>query len=91
MNVLTSPFVVRGNAYIDSPIRRFLAPRPNQEVHVKYHGRTLKSLVVYGAAWSYGVHKPNFKAVEVHYHPLTHLIDVTIFEDRRDASVPLLM
>jgi fatty acid synthase subunit alpha, fungi type len=88
---LTSPFVVRGGSYIDSPIRRLLAPRRNQEVHVKYDGHTPKSLVVYGAARSYGTHKPDFKAVEVCYHASTNVIDVTVFEDRRDVSVPLLM
>ena len=37
------------------------------------------------------VHKPHLKAVEVHYRPSTNVIDVTVFEDRRDALVPLLM
>jgi fatty acid synthase subunit alpha len=38
--LLTSHFVVRGNAYIDSPICHLLAPRPNKEVHVKHHRHT---------------------------------------------------
>ena len=32
---------------------------------------------------------PDFKAVEARYNPATHIIDTTIYEDRRDVSVPL--
>ena len=52
-------------------------------------GETPVSLALYGAARSYGHHKPTFKAVEVKYDQASLVMDVTLFEDRRDIAVPL--
>lgn len=85
----TSPTVVQGTSYIDNPICRLLAPRPEQKVVVTYQGASPATVTVYGAARSFGKHKPAFKAVEIKFTSASKLIDVTIFEDRRDVSVPL--
>ncbi|KAJ7060332.1 hypothetical protein C8F01DRAFT_1220130 [Mycena amicta] len=69
----TSTTIVQGTSYIDNPIKRLLAPRTGQKIVVGYHGE----------------HKTAFKAVEIKYSPASNLIDVTIFEDRREVSVPL--
>ncbi|TFK33214.1 fatty acid synthase [Crucibulum laeve] len=87
----TSRTIVQGTSYIDNPIRRLLTPRPGQIVVVGYTGSYPSSVTVYGAARSYGEHKSNFKAVEIQYDTTSKLIDVTIFEDRRDVSVPLTL
>ncbi|RDB25744.1 Fatty acid synthase subunit alpha [Hypsizygus marmoreus] len=84
--LIASPTVVQGTAYIDNPIRRLLAPRAEQKVVVKPD-----SVILFGAARSYGAHKPDFKALEIKFDASSKLIDVTIFEDRRDVSVPLLL
>jgi fatty acid synthase subunit alpha, fungi type len=86
---LTSPIIVRGASYIDSPVRRILAPRRGQKIHIEFEGDAPTSLVVYGAARSYGMHKTTFKAIEVKYCPRDRRIDLTMFEDRCDVSVPL--
>jgi fatty acid synthase subunit beta len=44
---------------------------------------------VYGAARSYGAHKSNFKAVMINYDASSKLIDMTMYKERQDASVPL--
>lgn len=82
--LVASPTIVQGTSYIDNPLRRVLAPRPGQKIVV-----TSTSVTFYGAARSYGPHKDNFKAVEINYSTDTKAIDVTMFEDRRDVSVPL--
>ena len=46
---------------------------------------------VFGAIRSYGLQKEDFKAVEINYTPGTKAIDITIFEERRGAAVPLSM
>ena len=82
--LLTSVTIVQGTSYIDNPIRRLLVPRCGQRVVV-----SPTSLNVYGAARSYGPHKEGFKAVEIVYTSSSGRIDTTIFEERRDVSVPL--
>ncbi|KAF7311699.1 Fatty acid synthase subunit alpha [Mycena indigotica] len=78
---------VQGTSYIDNPIKRLLAPRTGQKIVVCYENGAPVSVPLY--ARSYGEHKELFKAVEIKYSPTTKLIDITIFEDRRDVSVPL--
>ncbi|KAF7310888.1 Fatty acid synthase [Mycena chlorophos] len=85
----TSTTVVQGTSYIDNPIKRLLAPRTGQKTVVGYDAGKPISITVYGAARSYGEHKKSFKAVEIKYSASTNLIDITMFEDRRDVSVPL--
>ncbi|KAJ7227399.1 fatty acid synthase [Mycena pura] len=87
--LVTSKTVVQGTSYIDNPMSRLLAPRSGQKVVVAHDGDLPVSVSVYGAARSYGEHKPMFKAVYIKFAPVTKLIDVSIFEDRRDVSVPL--
>jgi fatty acid synthase subunit alpha len=87
--LLTSTIVVQGKSYVDNPIRRLLRPRPSQKVVVSLSNSSPRSVTVYGAARWYGEHKPSFKAVEIQYHPPSKLIDVTMYEDRRDVQVPL--
>ena len=89
--LLTSPFVVQGSAYIDSPVRRLFAPRAGQKVVVQSKGGVPSSVTVYGSARSFGKHNPVFKAVEVTYESSTKRINVTLFEDRRNVSVPLYL
>ena len=46
-------------------------------------------MTVYGAARSYGEHIPTFKALNIVFNPETKLIDLTLFEERQDVTVPL--
>jgi fatty acid synthase subunit alpha, fungi type len=87
--LLTSPTIVQGTAYIDSPLRRLFAPRKGQRVVIVTENDLPIAISLYGAARSHGEHKPDFKAVEVKYAADSHRIYLTLFEDRRDASVPL--
>uniref|UniRef100_A0A0W0EUQ4 Putative fatty acid synthase n=1 Tax=Moniliophthora roreri TaxID=221103 RepID=A0A0W0EUQ4_MONRR len=84
-----STTIVQGTSYINNPIRRLLIPRPHQKAVVSYVDGTPSSVVLYGAARSYGVHKTDFKAVDIKYDQASQLIDLTMYEDRRDVSVPL--
>ncbi|KAJ7158521.1 fatty acid synthase [Mycena filopes] len=84
-----SKIIVQGTSYIDNPMRRLLIARRDQKVVVGYEGASPVSVTVYGAARSYGEHKPAFKAVEIKFTAASKLIDVTLYEDRRDVSVPL--
>jgi fatty acid synthase subunit alpha, fungi type len=86
---ITFPTFVQGNLFIDNPIRRLLAPRAGQKIVIKSAGSVPSSVTVYGAARSYGAHNSTFKAVEVKYDIASKLIDMTIYEDRQDVSVPL--
>lgn len=86
-----STSIVQGSSYISNPIRRLFAPRPFEKVVVGLSNGQPTSIVAYGGARSYGVHDPDFKAAEVTYHSSTNLIDVTIFEERRQVSVPLTL
>lgn len=87
--LLTSPVVVQGTSYVDNPIRRVFTPRRGQKVVIGTNGAVPVSISVYGAARSYGTHKSTFKAVDVQYLAETRAIDVKLFEDRNDTSVPL--
>jgi fatty acid synthase subunit alpha, fungi type len=87
--LLTSTTIVQGHSYINNPIQRLLAPRPLQKVVVTSLDSSPRSVTLYGAARSYGKHKHACKAAEIRYQPTSKLIDVIIYEDRRDVSVPL--
>ncbi|KAF5337910.1 hypothetical protein D9758_013124 [Tetrapyrgos nigripes] len=87
--LISSPTIVQGTSYVNNPIHRLLIPRANQKVVVALKGGVPSSLTVYGAARSYGEHKPEFKAVEIIFNDKTKSIALTMFEDRRDVSVPL--
>lgn len=89
--LVTSNIIVQGTSYIDNPIRRLLAPRVEQKVIVKHSGAVVSSVSVYGAARSYGSHISDFKSVEIVFHPSSQLIDITIFEERLNVSVPLVL
>jgi fatty acid synthase subunit alpha, fungi type len=84
--LLISPTIIQGSSYVDNPMRRLLAPHAGQRVVVGFNGT---SVTLYGAARSYGEHKPDFKALEIVFQASTKLINITIFEDRRDVAVPL--
>ena len=86
---LTTTTIIQGAAYIDNPLKRLFAPRKGQEVIVSSQGGVPVSVVIKGGARSHGVHKADFKALEVTYNKATKAIDITIFEDRRDVAVPL--
>ncbi|KAF9532470.1 fatty acid synthase [Crepidotus variabilis] len=86
---ITSSIIVQGTSYINNPIRRLLVPRVGQKILVKYADSLPTSVTVYGAARSYGEHLPNFKAVEIVYSSKTKIIDLTMFEERTDSSIPL--
>ncbi|KAI0046589.1 fatty acid synthase [Auriscalpium vulgare] len=87
--LLSSITVVQGSSYIDNPIRRLLTPRAGQKIVLHQIDGALDKITLYGAARSYGEHKPTFKAVEITYDASTRFIGVTLFEDRRNVSVPL--
>ncbi|KAH8117927.1 fatty acid synthase [Phellopilus nigrolimitatus] len=87
--LLASPTIVQGTSYVDNPLRRLFAPRANQKVVVQLKNGVPASVALFGSARSFGEHKPEFKAVEVKYDDASKEIGVTIFEDRRNVSVPL--
>lgn len=89
--LLISPIIVQGTAYVDNAIRRLFAPRRNQRVVINLEKGLPLSISLYGAARSHGEHKPDFKAVEASYDASSQIINVTLFEDRRDVSVPLYL
>jgi fatty acid synthase subunit alpha len=86
---ITFPTFVQGSSFVDNPIRRILAPRAGQRVIITSSGGLPSSVTVHGAARSYGAHKPSFKAVEIQYDSTSKLIDMTMYEERQDTSVPL--
>ena len=66
---VTFPTFIQGGSFVDSPIRRLLAPRIRQTVVItKSAGGVPSSATVYGAARSYGVHKSTFKVLEINYN-----------------------
>lgn len=87
--LLTSTTIVQGMSYVDNPMRRLFSPRRGQKVVVETDKESPVGVSVFGAARSYGPHKASFKAVEVSFDKSQNVINVTLFEDRRDASVPL--
>ncbi|KAF5389975.1 hypothetical protein D9757_013855 [Collybiopsis confluens] len=82
---------VQGASYISNPIRRVFFPRAHEKIVVGLTNGKPTSITAYGGARSYGIHDTEFKAAEVVFNPSTNLIDVTIYEERRGVSVPLLM
>ncbi|KZS94178.1 fatty acid synthase [Sistotremastrum niveocremeum HHB9708] len=87
--LLTSPIIVQGTSYIDNPVKRLLAPRAHQEVELGLSGKEVVSVIARGGARSHGVHKPEFKALEITYKSSTKAISLVLYEDRRDVAVPL--
>lgn len=86
-----SATIVQGTSYVDNPVRRLLAPRPNQKVVVGYTGLAPSSVTIFGAARSYGEHDSNFKSVEIKFDNTSGAIGITLFEERREVSVPLFL
>ena len=87
--LLRSTNIVHDGGYQANPLKRLFAPRANQQVTVNYDAGVPTSVVVVGAARSFGAHKPTFEAVSVKFETPSNIIAVTIFEDRTDTSVPL--
>jgi fatty acid synthase subunit beta len=87
--LIASPTIVQGSAFVDNPMARLLAPRQGQKVVISSKGGVPTSVAVFGAARSYGSHKSDFKAVEITYSSESSLINLTLYEDRRDSSIPL--
>lgn len=87
--LLISPTILQGTAYIDNPLRRLFAPRAGQRAVIDLKNGLPVTLSLYGAARSHSEHKPDFKAVEARYEASAQLIHLTIFEDRRNTTVPL--
>ncbi|TFY80997.1 hypothetical protein EWM64_g3016 [Hericium alpestre] len=87
--LFSSVDAVQGRSYVDNQLRRLFSPRKNQKVVLTLDAGGLVKVTLFGAACSPGAHKGQFKAVEVTYDAASRAIGVTIFEDRRDISVPL--
>ncbi|UZJ56206.1 hypothetical protein CBS101457_005526 [Exobasidium rhododendri] len=90
--LLRSVSVVQGRSYIDNPISRMLSPRKGQTAEITYSSNgEPKSLRMFGAARSFGVHDPSFKAIEITKDSNSSLISVQMFEERLGDSIPLLL
>jgi len=89
--LIMSPIIVQGSSYIDNPIRRILKPRPGQKVVVTNQGSVPGRVTIYGGARSYGLHKPDFKALEIVFQSSSNSIDITLYEDRQDVTLPLIL
>jgi fatty acid synthase subunit alpha len=87
--LLQTKTIIQGGAFVDNPVQRILSPRADQRVTVRYAKGSPISLSVYGAARSYGGHDEDFKAVDVAYRSDSQLIEFTLYEERREVSVPL--
>ncbi len=87
--LVCSKTIVQGTSYIDNPIRRLLAPRPSQKVVVSPINSLPRSVTVFGAARSFGVHNKDFLVVKIKFDSDSELISVAAFKERRGASVPL--
>ncbi|KAG8716660.1 3-oxoacyl-[acyl-carrier-protein] synthase [Ceratobasidium sp. 394] len=86
---LTSTNVVQGGSYVDNPLKRIFAPRRGQVVSVKVADGQASGITLTGGARSYGIHDPNFKAVELAYDASSSRISLTMFEERTGSSIPL--
>lgn len=84
-----SEFVVQGTSYIANPLRRILAPRVGQKLVIRLLNGQPNHISIYGAARSFGEHQPDFLAVDINYDVSSHLINLTLFEERRRSAVPL--
>ena len=91
LRVLTSSTIVRGSSCVDNPIRRLLAPRNGQKVLVHLKGAIPTGVEVFGSIRSYRTQKADFKAVQIKYTPGTKVLNITVFEERRGAAIPLSM
>ncbi|KAI0342734.1 fatty acid synthase [Trametopsis cervina] len=87
--LLITPIIVQGSSYVDNPFRRLFAPRKNQRAVIDLEDGRPVSVSLFGSARSHGPLKDDFKAVEVKFDSASNAINVTLFEDRRDVSVPL--
>ncbi|THH15787.1 hypothetical protein EW146_g4747 [Bondarzewia mesenterica] len=87
--ILSPATIVQGTSYVDNPLRRLFSPRLGQKVVVGTAAGAPISVTLYGAARSFGEQRDDFKAVEVVYDENMHLINLTLFEYRRENSVPL--
>lgn len=87
--LLTSRIIVQGRSYVENPLRRVFVPRHNQTIVLRKNAWTVDSIVIRGAARSHGTHDPSFESVVVNYEKDSHVITVTISEERKGVSVPL--
>lgn len=87
---LASVNFIQGTSYISNPMKRLAAPRPNQRVEVVYDGEVPSSITIYGGARSFGPHPADFKAMELTFAASSGKIQLTIFEERRGSSIPLV-
>ncbi|KAH8096943.1 hypothetical protein BXZ70DRAFT_1030813 [Cristinia sonorae] len=79
-----------GSTYIDNPMRRLFAPRLNQRAVVETTSDGIPTaLLLDWSARSFGEQKSDFKAVEARFNAAKSQIDLALYEDREDASVPL--
>ena len=86
---ITSKFVVQDTSYIANPLRRILAPRAGQRLIIRLLDGQPHRLSVYGATRSFGGHQLDFLAVDIKYDSSFRLINLTLFEERQGAAVPL--
>lgn len=88
--LLRSVSIVQGNSYTNNPISRMLIPRRDQTVEITYAASgEPASLIIRGAARSFGHHDAHFKAVEIVKSVDSDLIDVLMYEERLGEAVPL--
>ena len=86
---LTVLTIVQGTSYIANPIQQLFAPRAGQKVVLQTKDGVPSSIAACGSARSHGKYQDDFKSVEIAYNESTRQVPVTIFEERRGASVPL--
>ena len=84
-----SPFAVSGASYIANSLRRILAPQVGQMLVIRLLDGQPNHTSIYGAACSFGEHQPDFLAVDIKYHVSSHLIKLTLSEERQGSAVPL--
>ena len=67
--------------------RHVLLPRAGQKIVI----RLLSDQPNHGAARSFGQHQPGFLAADIRYDVSSHLINLTLFEDRHHDALPLYL
>ena len=88
--LLRSENIVQKSGYITNPLKHLFAPHVGQTVIVKYDAAGAPvGISLFGAARSFGVHKPGFEAVTVAYEAKMSSIVIVVNEDSQDVTVPL--
>ena len=87
--LLTTPIIVQGKGYATNPMKKLLAPREGQKIHISLKNGKPVGASFYGAIRSANASDPSFKAVDISFDDASNKITLVLSEERRGESVPL--